>query len=146
MIEQERFKLVSGIKLGTHSGIWDSRKQHNQGIGDELWLGEVVDLLNQLHEENETLKDCLKQIGYEFKKYSYEETGKKIEDYNTEKILISLLQDIINELQTDWIVANCNSDFTNDLDLRTNKVVEKNISMDIRLRRHSNWLMIGQNK
>ena len=56
MIEQERFKLVSGIKLGTHSGIWDSRKQHNQGIGDELWLGEVVDLLNKLHKENEQLK------------------------------------------------------------------------------------------
>lgn len=113
----------------------------------------LLDTLNNLHkeneglqEENEKLKNNLKEIGYEFKKYSYEETGKKIEDYNTEELLISLLQDIINELQTDWIVANCNSDFTNDLDLRTNKVVEKNISMDIRLRRHSNWLMIGQNK
>lgn len=100
--------------------------------------------LNKLHEENIKLKNYLKEIGYEFKKYSYEETGKKIEDYNTEKLLISLLQNIINDLQNDWRVVDYTSDFTNDLDLRTNQVVEKNISMDIKLKMDGiKWLMIG---
>lgn len=56
---EKRFKIIDGIKKGTHSGIWDNQKQHNQGIGDELWLGEVVGMLNEgviLAEENEQLK------------------------------------------------------------------------------------------
>jgi len=56
---EKRFKLIDGIKKGTHSGIWDNQKQHNQGIGDELWLGEVVGMLNEgviLAEENKELK------------------------------------------------------------------------------------------
>ena len=66
---EKRFKLIDGIKKGTHSGIWDNQKQHNQGIGDELWLGEVVGMLNegvslaeekkQLKEENEKLKQLI---------------------------------------------------------------------------------------
>lgn len=128
-------------------------KQNNEllmldfGYGESIYVNSVLGVLNQLHEENQKLKNNLKEIGYEFKKYSYEETGKKIEDYNTEKLLISLLQNIINDLQNDWIVADYNSDFTNDLDLRTNQVVEQNISMDIKLKMNGiKWLMIGQNK
>lgn len=130
---------------------WDLYdKQNNEllmldfGYAEAMYVNSVLTVLNQLHEENETLKDCLKQIGYEFKKYSYEETGKKIEDYNTEKLLISLLQNIITDLQNDWIVVDYTSDFTNDLDLRTNQVVEQNISMDIKLKMDGiKWLMIG---
>lgn len=94
-----------------------------------------VNVLNELHEENEKLKDALKEIGYEFKKYSYEETGKKIEDYNTEKLLISLLQDIINELQDGWFVAEYESDFNNVVDINTLRTYEKNFCMKVSLRR-----------
>ena len=62
MTENKRFKLIDGIKKGTHSGIWDNQKQHNQGIGDELWLGEVVGMLNEgviLAEENKELKELI---------------------------------------------------------------------------------------
>ena len=57
---EERFALIDGIKPGTHSGIWDNQKQHNQGIGDELWLGEVVGMLNEesiLAKKNQRLKE-----------------------------------------------------------------------------------------
>lgn len=94
-----------------------------------------VNVLNELHEENEKLKDALKEIGYEFKKYSYEETGKKIEDYNTEKLLISLLQNIINELQDGWFVAEYESDFSNMVDINTLRIYEKNFCMKVSLRR-----------
>ena len=58
-MSEKRFKLIKGVKLGTHSGIWDNQKQHNMGIGDELWIGEVVAMLNEgvaLAEENKELK------------------------------------------------------------------------------------------
>lgn len=58
-MSEKRFKLINGVKKGTHSGIWDNRKQHNIGIGDELWIGEVVAMLNEgvaLVEENKELK------------------------------------------------------------------------------------------
>ena len=76
---EKRFKLIDGIKKGTHSGIWDNQKQHNMGIGDELWLGEVVGMLNEgvilaeettnLKEENEQLKDALNQRTDQCDKY-----------------------------------------------------------------------------
>jgi hypothetical protein len=75
---EKRFKLIDGIKKGTHSGIWDNQKQRNQGIGDELWLGEVVGMLNEgvilaeettnLKEENEQLKQVLGNILLEVKR------------------------------------------------------------------------------
>lgn len=55
----KRFIIMDNLPKGTHSSIWDKQKQHNQGIGDELWLGEVVAMLNEgvlLAEENEQLK------------------------------------------------------------------------------------------
>ena len=58
-MSEKRFKLINGVKKGTHSGIWDNQKQHNKGIGDELWIGEVVAMLNEgvtLAEENKELK------------------------------------------------------------------------------------------
>ena len=61
MIEK-RFKLIKGVKKGTHSGIWDN--QHYTGIGDELWVGEVVAMLNEgvaLAEENKELKAEIEQ-------------------------------------------------------------------------------------
>lgn len=56
MTENKRFILIDGVKRGTHSGIWDKQKQNNKRTGDELWIGEVVEWLNELHEENEQLK------------------------------------------------------------------------------------------
>ncbi len=59
MSEDKRFMIMDNLPKGTHSHIWDKQKQHNQGIGDELWLGEVVAMLNEgvtLAEENEELK------------------------------------------------------------------------------------------
>ena len=58
-MSEKRFNLINGVKKGTHSGIWDNRKQHNIGIGDELWFGDVVAMLNEgvaLVEENKELK------------------------------------------------------------------------------------------
>ena len=55
----KRFIIMDNLPKGTHSSIWDKQKQHNQGIGDELWLGEVVAMLNEgviLVEEIEQLK------------------------------------------------------------------------------------------
>jgi len=59
---EKRFIIMNNIPKGTHTNIWDKQKQHNQGIGDELWLGEVVAMLNEgviLAEENEQLKTQL---------------------------------------------------------------------------------------
>ena len=56
---EKRFTIIDGVKKGTHSGIWDNQKQNNQRIGDELWLGEVVAMLNEgvmIAKENEQLK------------------------------------------------------------------------------------------
>ena len=56
---EKRFILIDGVKKGTHSGIWDNLKQNNQRVGDELWVGEVVAMLNEgiaIVEENEELK------------------------------------------------------------------------------------------
>ena len=56
---EKRFILIDGVKKGTHSGIWDNLKQNNQRVGDELWVGEVVAMLNEgiaIVEENEQLK------------------------------------------------------------------------------------------
>ena len=58
----KRFIITDNLPKGTHSNIWDKQKQHNQGIGDELWLGEVVAMLNEgviLAEENGQLKTQL---------------------------------------------------------------------------------------
>lgn len=61
-MSEKRFTLIDGIKKGTHSGIWDKQKQNNQRTGDELWIGEVVSMLNEgvmIADENEQLKeDC----------------------------------------------------------------------------------------
>ena len=59
-MSEKRFKLINGVKKGTHSGIWDNRKQHNIGIGDELWVGEVVDKLNKQDEEMQRWKNLYK--------------------------------------------------------------------------------------
>ena len=61
----KRFIIMDNLPKGTHSRIWDKQKQHNQGIGDELWLGEVVAMLNEgvtLAEENEQLKTTIQQL------------------------------------------------------------------------------------
>ena len=64
-MSEKRFECM--VKKGTHSGVYDNQKQHNQGMGDELWVGEVVDLLNKqqatiitLKEENIELKKLRK--------------------------------------------------------------------------------------
>lgn len=116
-------------------------KQNNEllmldfGYAEAIYVNSVLEVLNQLHEENQKLKNYLKEIGYEVKKYSYEETGKKIEDYNTEKLLTSLLQNIINELQDGWFVAEYESDFSNEVDINTLRTYEKNFCMKVSLRR-----------
>lgn len=59
---KKRFILIDGVKKGTHSGIWDNQKQNNQRVGDELWVGEVVAMLNEgiaIVKENEQLKASL---------------------------------------------------------------------------------------
>ena len=69
---EKRFTLIDGIKKGTHSGIWDNQKQNNQRIGDELWVGEVVAMLNEgvmIAKENEQLKDGLNQRTDQCDKY-----------------------------------------------------------------------------
>lgn len=61
----KRFIIMDNLPKGTHSNIWDKQKQHNQGIGDELWLGEVVAMLNEgviLAEENEQLKQFKENV------------------------------------------------------------------------------------
>ena len=55
-MSDERFKLCDGVKLGTHSGVWDNHKQNHQRTGDELWIGEVIGMLNELASENEELR------------------------------------------------------------------------------------------
>ena len=58
-MNEKRFILIDGVKKGTHSGIWDNLKRNNQRVGDELWVGEVVAMLNEgiaIVKENEQLK------------------------------------------------------------------------------------------
>ena len=62
---KKRFTIIDGIKKGTHSGIWDNQKQNNQRMGDELWVGEVVAMLNEgvmIVEENEQLKQTIEEM------------------------------------------------------------------------------------
>ena len=62
---KKRFILIDGVKKGTHSGIWDNLKQNNQRVGDELWVGEVVAMLNEgiaIVEENVKLKSVIKEV------------------------------------------------------------------------------------
>ena len=62
---KKRFILIDGVKKGTHSGIWDNLKQNNQRVGDELWVGEVVAMLNEgiaIVEENVKLKSRNKYL------------------------------------------------------------------------------------
>ena len=62
---EKRFILIDGVKKGTHSGIWDNLKQNNQRVGDELWVGEVVAMLNEgiaIVEENVKLKSRNKYL------------------------------------------------------------------------------------
>ena len=75
-MSEKRFECM--VKKGTHSGVYDNQKQHNQGMGDELWVGEVVDLLNgqqsiinqlkaekiKLKEENKRLNAFLVHNGF----------------------------------------------------------------------------------
>jgi predicted HTH domain antitoxin len=71
----KRFIIMDNLPKGTHSNIWDKQKQHNQGIGDELWLGEVVAMLNEgviLAEENEQLKSENKRLTDKLNKIALE--------------------------------------------------------------------------
>ena len=82
----KRFIIMDNLPKGTHSSIWDKQKQHNQGIGDELWLGEVVAMLNEgvtLADENEQLKEENKLLKnkYERKDRQLQRTKKDIEKY-----------------------------------------------------------------
>lgn len=80
---KKRFILIDGVKKGTHSGIWDNLKQNNQRVGDELWVGEVVAMLNEgiaIVEENEQLKQDLKII-VEHRKQENEYTA-RLEEKN----------------------------------------------------------------
>lgn len=64
---EKRFILIDGVKKGTHSGIWDNLKQNNQRVGDELWVGEVVAMLNEgiaIIEENKQLKAHYNSLSY----------------------------------------------------------------------------------
>ena len=59
MTENKRFIIIDETPLGTHTHIWDKQKKNNQKTGDELWLGEVVGMLNEgtvIVEENKHLK------------------------------------------------------------------------------------------
>jgi seryl-tRNA synthetase len=79
---EKRFILIEGFKKGTHTGIWDKWKQNNQRVGDELWLGEVVAMLNEgvaIVEENEQLKDALNQRTDQCDKYYKENEQLKSE-------------------------------------------------------------------
>lgn len=82
MMSEKRFKLINGVKKGTHSGIWDNQKQHNIGISDELWVGEVVAMLNEgvaLAEENKKLKYKLRNC--EDARASYKQDWKACSSY-----------------------------------------------------------------
>lgn len=146
MTEQKRFTIT--ICDNYRHILKDKNSTLSITLGGMSSEAEVklCDTLNKLHKENEELKKRLKEKGDNLKEYYYDENGEKIESFDNEKLLTSLLQDIINELQNGWFVAEYESDFNNEVDINTLEVFEKNISMDIKLRKHGKWLMIGQNK
>lgn len=58
-MSEKRFKLCDGVKLGSYSGVWDNKKQNHQRTGDELWVGEVIGMLNEgimIVEQNKELR------------------------------------------------------------------------------------------
>ena len=80
----KRFIIMDNVPPGTHSNIWDKQKQHNQGIGDELWLGEVVAMLNEgviLAEENKQLKEQVDELKKEIVGLSNGEADLIMEEY-----------------------------------------------------------------
>lgn len=122
---------------------YENHKVNDTLTGDVHSSNRVsVNVLNELHEENEKLqkeneklKKRLKEKGDNLKEYYYDENGEKIESFDNEKLLTSLLQDIINELQDGWFVAEFESDFSNEVDINTLRTYEKNFCMKVSLRR-----------
>ena len=99
---EERFALIDGIKPGTHSGIWDNLKQNNQRIGDELWLGEVVAMLNEgviLAEEKEQLKERNQRQAKRLAEL-YELMAKK--DWESLTEIIDDFKQCEEQLQREW--------------------------------------------
>ena len=109
---EKRFTIIDGVKKGTHSGIWDNQKQNNQRIGDELWLGEVVAMLNEgvmIAKENEQLKSELGKLNILYKaKCKTEEQlikmGKEVEKENEQlKKENQRMTDKLNELALEFL-------------------------------------------
>lgn len=135
MIEKERFTIT--ICDNYRHILKDKDSNLSITLGGMSFEAEVklCDTLNNLHKENEKLKKRLKEKGENLKEYHYDENGEKIESFDNEKLLTSLLQDIINELQNGWFVAEFESDFNNVVDINTLRTYEKNFCMKVSLRR-----------
>lgn len=134
MTENKRFKDVEFSKYMLSfedNGV--CKFFHEKDFED--WLNELHEENEKLQKENEKLKKRLKEKGDNLKEYYYDENGEKIESFDNEKLLTSLLQDIINELQNGWFVAEFESDFSNEVDINTLRTYAKNFCMKVSLRR-----------
>ena len=125
----KRFIIMDNLPKGTHSNIWDKQKQHNQGIGDELWLGEVVAMLNEgviLAEENEQLKSEYKVLHTQ-----YQDLKKFVENNFDEYLTQEKLNRQIIKLSKE------NEQLKKELDKL--KVVNEMLSMDFTNSEHELW-------
>ena len=113
-MNKKRFILIDGVKKGTHSGIWDNLKQNNQRVGDELWVGEVVAMLNEgvaIVDENKQLKKDATVLIYSNQDYRKEneqlktdiqdiQTGTYVNARNTIKELKQENEQLKNHIKT----------------------------------------------
>jgi hypothetical protein len=120
---EKRFTIIDGIKKGTHSGIWDNQKQNNQRIGDELWVGEVVAMLNEgvmIVEENEQLKQQNKELksdnDIKFWKHQF------MRRYNASQII---LHEISRAIDEGYEVSSEFQKYLNELKARDSENREK---------------------
>ena len=125
---EKRFILFDDVKKGTHSGIWDKQKQHNQGIGDELWVGEVVAMLNEgvmIAEENEQLKKELHKIKVVNEMLSMDFANSEHELWKENEQLKSVIKEV-SELLSD------------EVDLFSDKATEHDIIAYVELKELDN--------
>ena len=108
---EKRFAILDGIKKGTHSGIWDNQKQNNQRMGDELWVGEVVGMLNEgvmIAEENTQLKSRVEHLERKIdrERTSYQKQHEKWQTEATQQItkLKKENDELKQQLKTKYII------------------------------------------
>ena len=97
-MNEKRFRFLRG--QGTHSNVWDSEKRHRDGVGGELWVGEVVGLLNAFVEDINHLKEYCGDLESDLKRFTEEneQLKQRIDFFEQQEMRMEYSQNVINLL------------------------------------------------